>query len=632
MKEIVVNEKIVVKDPVTTSEVVALPGIKGDKGDALTYDDFTPEQIADLKRPATEAAAVANAAAQRAEAAAESVQEAVEDAEQASQSAQQAATAAVEAVANANTAVESVNALEERVEQAEATRVQSETQRQTAETNRASSEQRREANETERQQKFAQIESDATSLENSLNEAEAQRETAENAREEAETQRETAEQNRETEFSEIKTEVGTLVTQTTEAKDAATEAATSATNAAEEANTAAGLANDAAELANQAADNVDGRVTALESKASEVYDNLAAIESSGETNPDKIYIDGETAQPYIYKDGKFVPFKGEANNKYYNDNIYIPFYKCSLPTVHKETEFAIPINGDLDDLFVFSYLNIGSSQIRRVKNGKVIWEILQNIYIGMLYGHTVNNDVVFYGNYAFVRGRITGLAKIDLSDGTVEFNKEVITEYENISLYKDYIIATGENKIVIIDPNSFSVYKQIDIEGGKTHSINSYADRVLISCSKNLYIIKDIDSDPIVISGSNITSAYYIKHLINSDVDSYLLYDSGITRLLTEDSSIDLTSNEIFNTLGFSPQFVINNSGNAGNAIIYCICHNGYLTIRGYASSISLLSKVSDFITYSRTEEIMKYFGEDYYIRRVGDIFYKVKIIGYAEN
>ncbi len=31
-------------------------GDKGNKGDAFTYDDFTPEQIADLKRPATEAA------------------------------------------------------------------------------------------------------------------------------------------------------------------------------------------------------------------------------------------------------------------------------------------------------------------------------------------------------------------------------------------------------------------------------------------------------------------------------------------------------------------------------------------------------------------------------------------------
>ena len=41
-------------------------GDKGDKGDAFTYDDFTAEQIAGLQKPATDAAAIANAAAENA--------------------------------------------------------------------------------------------------------------------------------------------------------------------------------------------------------------------------------------------------------------------------------------------------------------------------------------------------------------------------------------------------------------------------------------------------------------------------------------------------------------------------------------------------------------------------------------
>lgn len=53
-------------DAVVVEEMVALPGEKGDKGDPFTYDDFTPEQIAELQRPATEAAAVANQAAEKA--------------------------------------------------------------------------------------------------------------------------------------------------------------------------------------------------------------------------------------------------------------------------------------------------------------------------------------------------------------------------------------------------------------------------------------------------------------------------------------------------------------------------------------------------------------------------------------
>lgn len=343
MAGIIVKETVVEKDPTIISEVVALPGIKGEKGDPFTYDDFTPEQIAELQRPATEAAAVAIASAQRAEAAADSVQSAVEDAEQASQSAQDAATEAQEAVTNAkavidkaetainnantaaekaNLAVESVNKLETRVEQAEDTRVQSEEQRQTAETNRAKSEQQREANETDRQEKFAQIENDATALKNFLNEAEAQRVSAETSREEAETQRETAEHQRVTEFSQIKSEVGTLVTQTIDAKNAANDAAKSATNATETANTAAQSANDAAAAANQAAQNVDGRVTSLEGKASQVYENLAAIESSGETNVNKIYIDGDTLISYLYKGGRFVPFGGGKPKGGYNRALF----------------------------------------------------------------------------------------------------------------------------------------------------------------------------------------------------------------------------------------------------------------------------------------------------------------------
>lgn len=63
---IIVHEQVVVPDAVVVEEMVALPGEKGDKGDPFTYDDFTPEQIADLQRPATEAAAVANQAAEKA--------------------------------------------------------------------------------------------------------------------------------------------------------------------------------------------------------------------------------------------------------------------------------------------------------------------------------------------------------------------------------------------------------------------------------------------------------------------------------------------------------------------------------------------------------------------------------------
>ena len=298
----IVHEQVVVPEPVVVGETVALPGEKGDKGDPFTYDDFTPEQIAGLQRPATEAAAVANQAAEKASKAATYIK----------------------------------------------------------------------------------------ALGDTLTAEEAKRESAESRRASAESERAEAEVQRETSFSQMQTTLEGLITDTRTATSNANTAAGNAENAATEANNSATLANAAAEKANQAAESVDG--------------------------------------------------------KYFQDNIFIPFYKCSFTNGHLDTEFAIPINGDLEDLFVISFYNIASSWIKRVKKGNTIWEIKQNIYIGREYRHTINNDVLFYEGYAFVRGRITGLAKIDLNDGSLEFNKEVITEYENISLYNNYIVATGEKK------------------------------------------------------------------------------------------------------------------------------------------------------------------------------------------
>lgn len=62
-------------------------------------------------------------------------------------------------------------------------------------------------------------------------------------------------------------------------------------------------------------------VNDLKSRASQTYDNLAAIQASGESNPNKIYIDGETLIPYVYKGGSFVPFSDQ-------DDGTIPIQRC----------------------------------------------------------------------------------------------------------------------------------------------------------------------------------------------------------------------------------------------------------------------------------------------------------------
>ena len=94
-------------------DLLLLADIKGEKGDPFTYDDFTDEQIAELKRPATEAADVANQAAeatnQSKEAAdqAEAERKANEEARMAAETARQTNTNV--AIANAEKATSDAN-------------------------------------------------------------------------------------------------------------------------------------------------------------------------------------------------------------------------------------------------------------------------------------------------------------------------------------------------------------------------------------------------------------------------------------------------------------------------------------------------------------------------------------------
>ena len=78
---IIVHDQVVVPDAAVVEEMVALPGEKGDKGDKgdpFTYEDFTPEQIKELQKPATDAGAVALAAANKANEAADKANQAAE--------------------------------------------------------------------------------------------------------------------------------------------------------------------------------------------------------------------------------------------------------------------------------------------------------------------------------------------------------------------------------------------------------------------------------------------------------------------------------------------------------------------------------------------------------------------------
>lgn len=243
------------KDPEQYTMVWMPIAKKGDKGDAFTYDDFTPEQIELLQRPATEAAELANQAVERISEteteikAAESERQQAEikraqaeagrvaaeqkrvvdftkivessvavitDAGDAAERANNAALTAETATNAANDAAQAANTAASEVKQTENSVKQAESLRVTAE-------QQRETHETERQQ----AEADRQLAEQGRATAEEDRVTAESGREAAEQQRESAEQSRVTEFAQLKQESETA---TNNANDAAKKANDSVAN------------------------------------------------------------------------------------------------------------------------------------------------------------------------------------------------------------------------------------------------------------------------------------------------------------------------------------------------------------------------------------------------------------------
>lgn len=78
---IVIEEKVILPETPLCEQTVTIPcikGDKGDKGDPFTYEDFTPEQIKELQKLATDAGAVSLAAANKANEAADKANQAAE--------------------------------------------------------------------------------------------------------------------------------------------------------------------------------------------------------------------------------------------------------------------------------------------------------------------------------------------------------------------------------------------------------------------------------------------------------------------------------------------------------------------------------------------------------------------------
>lgn len=177
------------------------------KGEPFTYEDFTPEQLEALQKPAVDAATRADGAAQLANTAAGNANTAAQ---------------------NVNNVANSVLELKSTIEKDEQARILAENARVVAEQDRASSEQQRQSNEQSR-------------------------ETAEDGRNTSETERQQAEQSRKEAETLRVSEFNTL-------KQSAETATGKANTAAQKADTATENANTAAQNANQAAENIQAEL------------------------------------------------------------------------------------------------------------------------------------------------------------------------------------------------------------------------------------------------------------------------------------------------------------------------------------------------------------------------------------
>ncbi len=144
-------------------------------GEPFTYDDFTPEQIEEIKKPAVDAAAAAKTAADAATEAAAGADKAAETAAEAASSANDAAdgagqaavdaglakTAAEEAAVRATEAAGAAGSAAEEANSAAQAASQTNTEVSTAEQGRVTAEEQRAAAEQTRQTEFSQLKQEA---------------------------------------------------------------------------------------------------------------------------------------------------------------------------------------------------------------------------------------------------------------------------------------------------------------------------------------------------------------------------------------------------------------------------------------------------------------------------------------
>ena len=330
---------------------------KGNTGDSLTYDDLTEEQIASLKKPATDAAAdltTFEASISTAEADRVTAETARINAE-------------TQRLANEETRVSN-----------ETARVTAEQSRATAETARISSEETRVSNESTRvsaEDVRVSNESTRVASETERINAETGRTTAESNRVTAESSRVTAEQARVTQNTDRDTEYNTLKTDLQSS-------ITKANTAVETANNAATVANNAATVATNAAASIkDDYNGLLDSKFDNAYvqDGKLYLQANGVDKVGPLEVGsgggGSTGISYNVIIQNNLPSKSFSANK--GENAYVNFTFISQEKYTTATEYSD--TGERGICKIYARTSNSSSYIQVVDDFYVQSNAVQNI-------------------------------------------------------------------------------------------------------------------------------------------------------------------------------------------------------------------------------------------------------------
>lgn len=181
-------------------------------------------------------------------------------------------------------------------------------------------------------------------------------------------------------------------------------------------------------------DEVVDKVNELDSSISEVYPNYDAIISSGETNTNKIYIDGATNTSYRYDGVGFVSIGGGSKDNY---------EECE--GIYSENSFKVSISkNELDYINSLDCISVMYfSRNQEVSSGD--WYR----YLGLIYNFRSDNSRVLSLNFD---GKIRVFGQI------LDYN---ITSYKNI-------IAIDRASGIVVAYNEIGKFVETQLEALKT--------------------------------------------------------------------------------------------------------------------------------------------------------------------